>query len=44
MKAGVAGRLVHFCGIVTRQQLDDTANGTNLISLEDETGVLQVNY
>ena len=36
------GRIVHYCGIVTLRQQPDTANGTVFISLEDETGVVQV--
>jgi error-prone DNA polymerase len=36
------GRLVHYCGIVTLRQQPETANGTVFISLEDETGVIQV--
>lgn len=36
------GRLVHYAGIVTLRQQPDTANGTIFISLEDETGVVQV--
>lgn len=36
------GRLVRYCGIVTLRQQPDTANGTVFISLEDETGVVQV--
>ena len=36
------GRLVRFCGIVTLRQQPDTANGTVFMSLEDETGVVQV--
>jgi len=36
------GRLVHYCGIVTLRQQPETANGTVFISLEDETGVVQV--
>jgi error-prone DNA polymerase len=37
-----SGQLVHFAGIVTLRQQPDTANGTVFISLEDETGVVQV--
>ena len=33
---------VSHCGIVTLRQQPDTANGTIFISLEDETGVVQV--
>ena len=36
------GRLVKACGIVTLRQQPDTANGTIFVSLEDETGVVQV--
>ena len=36
------GRIVHYCGIVTLRQQPETANGTVFISLEDETGVVQV--
>jgi error-prone DNA polymerase len=36
------GRQVGYCGIVTLRQQPDTANGTIFISLEDETGVVQV--
>ena len=36
------GRLVRYCGIVTLRQQPDTANGTIFVSLEDETGVVQV--
>ncbi len=36
------GRLVRYCGIVTLRQQPDSANGTVFISLEDETGVVQV--
>ncbi len=36
------GRLVHACGLVTLRQQPDTANGTVFVSLEDETGNLQV--
>lgn len=36
------GRLVRYCGIVTLRQQPETANGTVFISLEDETGVVQV--
>jgi len=36
------GRLVRHCGIVTPRQQPETANGTIFISLEDETGVVQV--
>jgi error-prone DNA polymerase len=33
---------VRYCGIVTLRQQPDTANGTIFVSLEDETGVVQV--
>jgi error-prone DNA polymerase len=36
------GRLVRYCGIVTLRQQPETAKGTVFISLEDETGVVQV--
>ena len=36
------GRLVRYCGIVTLRQQPETANGTVLISLEDETSVVHV--
>ncbi|MBA2722513.1 MAG: error-prone DNA polymerase, partial [Methylibium sp.] len=36
------GRMVRYCGIVTLRQQPDTANGTIFVSLEDETGVVQV--
>jgi error-prone DNA polymerase len=36
------GRIVRYCGIVTLRQQPDTANGTIFISLEDETGIIQV--
>jgi len=36
------GRMVHYCGIVTLRQQPETAKGTVFISLEDETGVVQV--
>ncbi len=36
------GRLVRYCGIVTLRQQPETANGTIFVSLEDETGVVQV--
>jgi error-prone DNA polymerase len=36
------GRLVRYCGIVTLRQQPETANGTVFISLEDETGTVQV--
>jgi error-prone DNA polymerase len=36
------GRLVRACGIVTIRQQPETANGTTFLSLEDETGAVQV--
>ena len=33
---------MRYCGIVTLRQQPETANGTVFISLEDETGVVQV--
>ncbi|WP_041930562.1 error-prone DNA polymerase [Methylibium petroleiphilum] len=36
------GRHVGTCGIVTLRQQPDTANGVIFVSLEDETGVVQV--
>ena len=36
------GRIVRYCGIVTLRQQPETANGTVFVSLEDETGVVQV--
>jgi error-prone DNA polymerase len=36
------GRWVRYCGIVTLRQQPETASGTIFISLEDETGVVQV--
>src|SRR5690606_30586216 len=36
------GRLVRACGIVTGRQQPETANGVVFVTLEDETGVLQV--
>ncbi len=36
------GRLVRYCDIVTLRQQPKTGNGTVFISLEDETGVVQV--
>jgi error-prone DNA polymerase len=36
------GRRVRYCGIVTLRQQPDTAKGTIFVSLEDETGVVQV--
>ncbi|MDO9001873.1 MAG: error-prone DNA polymerase [Aquabacterium sp.] len=36
------GRLVRCCGLVTLRQQPETANGVIFVSLEDETGVVQV--
>lgn len=36
------GRIVRYCGIVTVRQAPGTANGTTFVSLEDETGTVQV--
>ena len=36
------GQFVRYAGIVTLRQQPETANGTIFISLEDETGVVQV--
>ena len=36
------GRLVRYAGIVTLRQQPETANGVIFMSLEDETGVVQV--
>jgi len=36
------GRITHACGIVTLRQQPDTAKGVIFVSLEDETGTLQV--
>lgn len=36
------GRIVHYCGLVTLGQQPETANGVIFVSLEDETGVVQV--
>jgi error-prone DNA polymerase len=36
------GRLVRACGVVTIRQQPETANGTTFLSLEDETGAVQV--
>ncbi len=36
------GRLVRACGLVTVRQQPETANGTMFVSLEDETGSVQV--
>ena len=42
LEAAPNGRLVRYCGIVPLRQQPETANGTVFISLEDETGVVQV--
>ena len=36
------GRLVRACGIVTCRQQPDTSQGVVFVTLEDETGVVQV--
>ena len=36
------GQMVRCCGIVTLRQQPRTANGTTFLTLEDETGVVQV--
>ena len=36
------GRFVRYAGIVTLRQQPETASGTIFMSLEDETGVVQV--
>ena len=36
------GKLARHCGIVTLRQQPETANGTTFVSLEDESGVVQV--
>lgn len=36
------GRFVRYCGIVTLRQQPETAKGVIFVSLEDETGVVQV--
>jgi error-prone DNA polymerase len=36
------GRLVRACGIVTGRQQPDTSQGVVFVTLEDETGVVQV--
>ncbi|MEO7337886.1 MAG: OB-fold nucleic acid binding domain-containing protein, partial [Caldimonas sp.] len=36
------GRIVHYCGLVTLRQQPETANGVIFVSLEDETGTVQV--
>ena len=42
LETAPTGRVVRYCGIVTLRQQPETANGTVFISLEDETGVVQV--
>ena len=42
LKDAPNGRLVRACGIVTGRQQPDTAGGVVFVSLEDETGVVQV--
>ncbi|MDP2264408.1 MAG: error-prone DNA polymerase [Hydrogenophaga sp.] len=42
LKDAPNGRLVRYCGIVTLRQQPDTAGGVVFVSLEDETGVVQV--
>ncbi|MBC7939327.1 MAG: error-prone DNA polymerase, partial [Chitinophagaceae bacterium] len=42
LDAAPNGRAVRYCGIVTLRQQPETANGTIFVSLEDETGVVQV--
>ena len=36
------GRLVRYAGIVTVRQQPETASGTTFLSLEDESGAVQV--
>jgi error-prone DNA polymerase len=36
------GRIAHYCGIVTLRQQPGTAKGVVFVSLEDETGTVQV--
>lgn len=36
------GRLVNGCGIVTMRQQPPTAKGLSFVTLEDETGVINV--
>lgn len=36
------GRVVRYCGLVTVRQAPGTANGTTFVSLEDETGTVQI--
>ncbi|MBT9463637.1 error-prone DNA polymerase [Hydrogenophaga sp.] len=42
LKDAPNGRLVRHCGIVTLRQQPETASGVVFVSLEDETGVVQV--
>ncbi|MGV3728599.1 error-prone DNA polymerase [Hydrogenophaga sp.] len=42
LKGAPNGRLVRHCGIVTLRQQPGTASGVVFVSLEDETGVVQV--
>ena len=42
LKHAPNGRLVRHCGIVTLRQQPETAHGVVFVSLEDETGVVQV--
>ncbi|MEO5794680.1 MAG: error-prone DNA polymerase [Rhodoferax sp.] len=42
LRAVPDGRMVRHCGIVTLRQQPPTAKGTTFITLEDETGVVQV--
>ena len=42
LKDAPNGRLVRHCGIVTLRQQPETAHGVVFVSLEDETGVVQV--
>ncbi|WP_137916967.1 error-prone DNA polymerase [Hydrogenophaga sp. 2FB] len=42
LKSAPDGRLVRHCGIVTLRQQPGTSSGVVFVSLEDETGVVQV--
>jgi len=42
LQAAPNGRLVRHCGIVTLRQQPETAHGVVFVTLEDETGVVQV--
>ena len=42
LKAAPNGRLVRACGIVTGRQQPETSKGVVFVTLEDETGVVQV--